>query len=102
VGNVEAGLLNALPYIAACIAMVLWGRHSDRTRERVWHNAIPMAAAVFAMVATLFVADLAVNMVLLTLRRGRRAAVSSFPRLLSPPRLCGCVPSEAVEPCGIL
>ena len=32
--------------------MVLWGRNSDRTNERVWHNAIPllwMAAAIFGM-----------------------------------------------------
>jgi ACS family tartrate transporter-like MFS transporter len=67
VGNLDTGLLNAIPYIAACIAMVLWGRRSDRKRERVWHNAIPMAAAVVAMVVMLFIGDLAVNMVLLTI-----------------------------------
>jgi sugar phosphate permease len=66
VGNFETGLLNAIPYIAACIAMVLWGRHSDRTLERVWHNVLPMSAAVIAMVATLFTTNLVIMMVLLT------------------------------------
>lgn len=66
VSDVEAGFLNALPYVAACIAMVICSRHSDRTGERVWHNALPMLAVVAAMVATLFTADLTVNMVLLT------------------------------------
>ena len=65
VGNFETGLLNAIPYIAACIAMVVCGRHSDRTRERVWHNAIPMLAVVIAMLLTLVAKGLAVNMVLL-------------------------------------
>ena len=66
VGNFQTGMLNAIPYIAACIAMVLWGRHSDRTLERVWHNVLPMSAAVIAMVATLFTTNLSVMMVLLT------------------------------------
>ena len=28
------------------VLMVLWGRHSDRTGERVWHNAVPIGAIV--------------------------------------------------------
>ena len=66
VSNLGAGFLNAIPYIAACIAMVLCGRHSDRTRERVWHNAIPMFAVVLAFIATLFTANLVIVMVSLT------------------------------------
>src|SRR5665213_445360 len=34
--------------------MVLWGRHSDRSGERVWHNALPLAWMVAAMIATFF------------------------------------------------
>ncbi len=66
VSNFSAGLLNAIPYIAAAAAMVLWGRHSDRSQERVWHNALPMAAIVAAMVGTLFTKNLVIVMGLLT------------------------------------
>ncbi len=34
--------------------MVLWGRNSDSTGERVWHNALPLAWMVLAMIATFF------------------------------------------------
>jgi MFS family permease len=33
------GLISALPYAAAAVAMVLWGMHSDRTGERSLHTA---------------------------------------------------------------
>jgi MFS transporter, ACS family, tartrate transporter len=39
-GNFETGLLNSIPYGVASVAMVLWGRHSDKTRERRWHLAL--------------------------------------------------------------
>lgn len=67
VKNFQAGLLNAIPYIAAALAMALWARHSDRRRERFWHNVLPMVAAVIAMVGTLFTTDLVVVMGLMTL-----------------------------------
>ena len=35
------GLLSALPYTAGAIAMVIVGRHSDRTGERRWHVLVP-------------------------------------------------------------
>jgi ACS family tartrate transporter-like MFS transporter len=37
----EVGLLGALPNLAAVVAMVLVGAHSDRTGERRWHVAVP-------------------------------------------------------------
>jgi len=47
---VSVGFLTAIPYLFAAIAMVAWGRHSDRTGERCWHIALPLflAAAAFA------------------------------------------------------
>ena len=36
-GNDTIGWLVGLPYIPFAIAMVYWGRHSDRTGERHWH-----------------------------------------------------------------
>ena len=35
------GLMSAAPYAAGAIAMVIVGRHSDRTRERRWHVLVP-------------------------------------------------------------
>lgn len=50
--NFSTGLVNAVPFGIAAVWMVLWGRSSDRTGERVWHNALPLAWMVLAMVAT--------------------------------------------------
>jgi len=49
IGNQQVGLVLIIPYACATIAMVLWGRHSDRTGERTWHLALPalMGAAGF-------------------------------------------------------
>ena len=38
----EIGLLTAIPYLFSAVAMVLNGRHSDRTGERRVHVAVPM------------------------------------------------------------
>src|SRR3954449_12450037 len=66
--NFETGLVNAVPFGIAAVWMILWGRSSDRTGERVWHNAFPLAWMVLAMVATFFVTNnLWITMVLLTL-----------------------------------
>lgn len=45
----ETGVLSAIPYIAAAIAMVLVGLHSDRTGERRLHTAIPAFTGAVAM-----------------------------------------------------
>ncbi len=52
--NWETGLVNAVPFGIAAVWMILWGRNSDRTGERVWHNALPLGWMVLAMVATFF------------------------------------------------
>ena len=39
--NFEIGLVMMIPFIAAGIAMIAWSRHSDSTRERRWHAALP-------------------------------------------------------------
>jgi MFS family permease len=47
--NMETGLLNSAPFGVAAILMVLWAKHSDRTAERVWHLAIPLAATSLSL-----------------------------------------------------
>ena len=48
------GLLAAIPYLAADIAMVIVGAHSDRTGERDWHVALPAFITCFALAAAAF------------------------------------------------
>ncbi len=52
--NWQTGLITAVPFGISAVWMVLWGRNSDSTGERVWHNALPLAWMVLAMIATFF------------------------------------------------
>jgi ACS family tartrate transporter-like MFS transporter len=65
--NFQTGLLNAVPYGIAAVWMILWGRNSDRTGERVMHNALPLAWMALAMVATFAASQLWMMIPLLTL-----------------------------------
>jgi MFS family permease len=49
-GKFQIGLLAAIPYLCAMIAMVLNGAHSDRTGERRWHIAAPAMVAASGLV----------------------------------------------------
>ena len=52
--NFQTGLVNSIPFGIAAVWMILWGRSSDRSGERVWHNALPLVWMVVAMVLTFF------------------------------------------------
>jgi ACS family tartrate transporter-like MFS transporter len=65
--NFQTGLVNAIPFAIAAVWMILWGLSSDRTGERVWHNALPLAWMVVAMVLTFFAHSLWTIIPLLTL-----------------------------------
>jgi len=41
----EIGMLGAIPYLAAIVAMVAIGRHSDAKAERKWHMALSVFSA---------------------------------------------------------
>jgi D-galactonate transporter len=49
-GPLHIGLVSAIPYSFAVIAMVLVGRHADKTRERRWHTAVPLAVGAAGLV----------------------------------------------------
>jgi MFS transporter, ACS family, tartrate transporter len=49
VSNFTVGMLSAIPYIAAALAMVAVGLHSDRSGERRWHTAVPALAGAIAL-----------------------------------------------------
>jgi ACS family tartrate transporter-like MFS transporter len=50
-GLLTTGLLTAIPYAVASVAMVVWSRHSDHTQERRFHVG---GAAIVAAVAVAF------------------------------------------------
>ncbi len=51
---VQVGLITAIPYLFGAIAMFLWSRHADRTREHVWHVAIPLLLGGLAIPVALY------------------------------------------------
>ncbi len=66
--NREIGLVSAIPYLCAALCMVGWSRHSDATKERSWHVALPvllgacgLIAASMAPTATLSLAAMTVS-----------------------------------------
>ena len=48
----QIGLLTALPYTAAVIAMIAVNAHADRVRERRWHTLIPCLVTAAGLVIT--------------------------------------------------
>jgi len=66
--NFQTGLVNSVPFGIAAVLMILWGRNSDKSGERVWHNVLPLAWMVLALLGTFFAtSSLPVTIVLLTL-----------------------------------
>ena len=47
----------AIPYALAAIAMIFWSRHSDRTRERLWHIAGASLLGFAGLAATAYLTD---------------------------------------------
>jgi ACS family tartrate transporter-like MFS transporter len=50
VSSMTVGFLNAIPPAISVVAMVLWSRHSDRTRERTWHVILACLTAAVGLV----------------------------------------------------
>jgi len=47
--NAQTGFVTAVPYLFGTVAMILWARHSDATRERVWHVGAPLLLTALAL-----------------------------------------------------
>jgi MFS transporter, ACS family, tartrate transporter len=65
--NAQTGFVTAIPYLFGTIAMILWARHSDATRERVYHVGLPMILIAIALAVSSYTTDPAITMVVLTL-----------------------------------
>jgi len=83
--SLQVGFLNALPGVAAVIAMVLWARHSDRSGERTWHVVSACLLASLGLVLA-GIAD-TVLAVLLTLALINIGTSSAKPPLWSMPTM---------------
>jgi ACS family tartrate transporter-like MFS transporter len=65
--NMETGLLNSIPFAVASVGMVLWGRRSDRSGERVWHTALPLGLVAVSLACANLTAALAPTILILCL-----------------------------------
>ena len=85
----DIGLLTAIPYAAATIAMIMVGRSSDLHGERRWHLAIAgFVGAVGLVFSVLYAQNTAVAMVALTFATmGIMTTISQFWTL--PPTILG-------------
>jgi MFS transporter, ACS family, tartrate transporter len=69
--DLKVTLLAALPYIAAFVTQQVNGWHSDRTRERRWHAAIPVFVCGLALaLAVLFSLNLPMSVGLFVVAGG--------------------------------
>lgn len=51
-GVLDIGLFTAIPYSAAVVAMLLFGRSADKHRERRWHLVVPMLLGAVGLVGS--------------------------------------------------
>lgn len=64
--NLETGLLNMIPFGIASVFMVFWGLRADKSGERVYSTALPLALTCVCLAATNLTSSLTVTMILLS------------------------------------
>jgi sugar phosphate permease len=65
--TLSVGMLTAIPYASAAVAMIALSMSSDKRRERRWHLAVPaFAAAGLLALSTVWSNDLAMTIVTMT------------------------------------
>jgi MFS transporter, ACS family, tartrate transporter len=65
--NAQTGFVTAIPYLFGTIAMILWARHSDATRERIAHVGGPLLLTAVALALSSYIKDPTITMVVLTI-----------------------------------
>ncbi|WP_321798123.1 MFS transporter [Caballeronia sp. J97] len=60
--NRTIGLLAAIPQVCTIVAMIVWGRRSDRKQERKWHLMLPMLFSAAGWLCTAYSANPALRM----------------------------------------
>jgi D-galactonate transporter len=70
------GVISALPFAAAAVAMVLWGRHSDRTGERHLHAAAACFLNFAGLAVCVFLQDPTLMMIALILAQMGQSSIA--------------------------
>lgn len=65
--NLTIGLLGAIPFICAIIAMVIFSRSADKHRERRWHLVIPALIGAVGFVVAATASSTTVSIIFLSL-----------------------------------
>lgn len=65
--NAQTGFVTAIPYLFGTVAMILWARRSDATRERVFYVGTPFFVTALALGISSHVTNPTMTMVVLTL-----------------------------------
>ena len=77
--NTATGFVAAVPFLFGAAAMIFWGRHSDKTGERVWHVALPSFLGAAGLMAGSLVSEPAFALLALTVAAlGIFAALPTF------------------------
>ena len=77
--NALTGYLVAVTFAFATVAMVLWTRHSDIRRERVWHVVCPAVVGGFSLIGAAYLGNPVLAAVALTIcAMGIYAALATF------------------------
>ncbi|OON42157.1 hypothetical protein BTJ39_03105 [Izhakiella australiensis] len=90
---IATGFLSVIPYIAAVIALLWWGKRSDRHNERVFHTIAPLILAIAGVTLTAFSKGALLNIVGLTMASAGLFAV--LPVFWSVPPLFMVGPAAA-------
>jgi ACS family tartrate transporter-like MFS transporter len=64
--TLATGFATAGPYLVSAIVMVLWGRSSDRTGERIWHLICAWLLCALGLVIAAFIHSTAIQLLGLT------------------------------------
>lgn len=72
-------LISAVPYAVACVALILVGRHSDRTGERRWHAAVSYFVGTAGFLLSLYIEQPVVALLgLVLVISGIQSAIPGF------------------------
>jgi MFS family permease len=81
--NALTGYLVAVPFAFATVAMVLWTRHSDITRERVWHVVCPAVVGGLSLIGAAYLGNPVLAAVAVTI--GVMGVYAALPTLWTLP-----------------
>ncbi len=64
--NLQTGFVTAIPYVVGVIAIIYWGRRSDRMQERKGHAAVALGLAGAGILISTFLPDPTMKMIALS------------------------------------